>query len=273
MKTISVKGWERFQHYKDRDPPWVKLYRDLLTSESWVLGTDTSRLLQVASILLAARYNNEIPYRWDLVRKVASLECTEKQFNEAVTHLCSSGFLEIHGVTTEEKPVEQSASAVLATCTSEAEAIQSREEQRRERIVEQELDDPVSRVFGHWRSEFNHPKAVLSPKRRKLIKQALHTFDEPTLREAISGYKLSPFHMGQNDQRTVYDDIELMLREVTNIERGLQFARAPPVRAMSAVEMAQRNLCKPAGGMNGSVVAEQDGGGESHLVSLGGLLR
>src|SRR6201999_2272789 len=56
LKYISIKGWDRFQHYTDRDPPWVKLYRDLLTSESWVLGTDTSRLVQVASILLAARY-------------------------------------------------------------------------------------------------------------------------------------------------------------------------------------------------------------------------
>lgn len=271
---ITLKGWERFQHYKDRDPPWVKLYRDLLTSESWVLGTDTSRLIQVASVLLAARYNNQIPYRWDLIRKVASLECSEKSFEEAVRHLASTGFLEIQRVTTESNPVEQSASTALATCASEAEQRQSREEQSRSRDVPQKRDDgPIDRVFGHWCSEFNHPKAVLDPKRRKSIQRALERYDEPTLCQAISGYKFSPHHMGQNEQRTVYDDIELFLRSSSHVEKGLQFARAPPVRALSAVEVAQQNLRKSIGAANGSVVAEQDGRGESHLVALSGVLR
>src|SRR5690606_19747530 len=27
---LTVKNFERFQHYKDRNPPWIKLYNDLL---------------------------------------------------------------------------------------------------------------------------------------------------------------------------------------------------------------------------------------------------
>jgi hypothetical protein len=118
---LSLVGWERFQHYRDRDPPWVKLYRDLLTSESWVLGTDTSRLVQVASVLLAARYGNKIPFDWKLIRKVASLDCTPEQFSEAVSHLATYGFLEIQQVPDAQPRMEQSASAVLAKCSSEAE--------------------------------------------------------------------------------------------------------------------------------------------------------
>jgi hypothetical protein len=128
LDVIALKGWDRFQHYKDRDPPWVKLYRDLLTSESWVLGTDLSRLVQVASVLLAARYNNQIPYRWDLIRKVSSLECTEKAFNESIKHLTANGFLEIQQVATDSPPAVQSASTLLATCSSEAEQSRGREE-------------------------------------------------------------------------------------------------------------------------------------------------
>lgn len=119
--TLVVVGWEKFQHYKDRDPPWIKLYRDLFTCESWVLGTDISRLVQVASLLLAARYHNATPFQWTLVRKVANLDCTEKQFNEAVNHLVSTKFLEIQQLPSEVKPAAQSASNVLATCTSETE--------------------------------------------------------------------------------------------------------------------------------------------------------
>lgn len=116
---ISLSNWERFQHYKDRDPPWVKFYRDVLTSESWVLGTDKSRLVQSASVLLAARYANKIPLRFDLIKKVASLDMGERDFNEAIKHLADTKFLEVHELTVADNPVEQNASTVLATCTSE----------------------------------------------------------------------------------------------------------------------------------------------------------
>lgn len=128
MSHISVVGWEKFQHYKDRDPPWIKLYRDLFTCESWVLGTDTSRLVQVASLLLAARYHNATPFQWTLIRKVANLDCTEKQFNEAINHLVATNFLEIQSLPSVDKPAVQPASTVLATCTSETEGEKSREE-------------------------------------------------------------------------------------------------------------------------------------------------
>lgn len=129
-KFLKVRNWEQFQHYKDRSAPWVKLYRDLLTSESWVLGTDTSRLVQVASILLAVRYENLIPLNWALLKRVSSLDCSEKQFFDAVQHL-SKDFLEIQEVTERTGEVVQIASNVLATCTSE----ERREEERREEQI------------------------------------------------------------------------------------------------------------------------------------------
>jgi len=124
MRIIALQGWEKFQHYKDRDPPWVKLYRDLLTTESWVLGTDISRLVQVASILLAARYTNKIPYRWSLLRKVASLDCTEKQFNESINHLAATCFLEVQEIT-------EPAITSLATCATPLNGVYSEAEQSR----------------------------------------------------------------------------------------------------------------------------------------------
>lgn len=128
-EVFCIRSWERFQHYKDRDPPWVKLYRDLLTSESWVLGTDLSRVVQVASTLLAPRYRNQIPLRFDLLRKVMSLECKEQEFIKAIRHLVATGFVEIQQVTSDSEIPGQSASTTLATCTSETE--QSREDQIR----------------------------------------------------------------------------------------------------------------------------------------------
>lgn len=244
---LSVKSWEKFQHYKDRDPPWIKLYRDTLTTEAWVLGTDLSRLLQLASTMLAARYSNKIPFRFDLIKRVASLDCSESSFRSAVEHLVSHDFLEIQQV---EDTRPQSASTLLAKCATTSEVLYSEAEQRRDRAEErreektsvgQEPDrDPVLRVFVHWKQVYEHPRAQLDPKRRRLIDAALKAYSEADVCEAIAGYRKSPHHMGQNDRSTVYDDIEIFLRDAKHIEAGLRFARAANVAPLST--LTRRNV-------------------------------
>lgn len=83
-------------------------------------------------------------------------------------------------------------------------------------------------VFHHWQQVHAHPDSRLSDGRSKLIAKALKDYTVDQLCESISGYKLSPFHMGQNDRGTVYDSIELMLRDAQKIDAGIGFARNPP---------------------------------------------
>lgn len=33
--VLRIKDWHKFQHFKDRRPPWVKLYRELLDDIDW----------------------------------------------------------------------------------------------------------------------------------------------------------------------------------------------------------------------------------------------
>jgi len=91
---IRITGWATYQHYKQRDPPWIKLHKNVLTSESWVLGTDISRLVQISLMLLAGRYDNTIPGDFALISKVASLDCSKKMFESAVMHLMQFDFIE-----------------------------------------------------------------------------------------------------------------------------------------------------------------------------------
>lgn len=43
---ISVKNWKKFQHFRDRRPPWIKLYRDILDDPEWfALSGDEAKLL------------------------------------------------------------------------------------------------------------------------------------------------------------------------------------------------------------------------------------
>jgi hypothetical protein len=86
----------------------------------------------------------------------------------------------------------------------------------------------IEGVFSHWQKIHEHPQAKLDTKRRSLITRRLHEFTYEQLCESISGYKLSPFHNGENENGTAYDSIELMLRDVAHVERGLTWLRAPP---------------------------------------------
>lgn len=62
MKTFSVKNFERFQHYKDRAPPWIKLYNELLDDYEFGALPDASKMHLIAIWLLASRSENKIPY-------------------------------------------------------------------------------------------------------------------------------------------------------------------------------------------------------------------
>jgi hypothetical protein len=105
-------------------------------------------------------------------------------------------------------------------------------------------DDPfagdVEVVFSHWRTTFGHPRAQLDGKRRKLIRDRLRDYTVDDLRLAIDGYRHSPHHMGQNDRATVYDDIEVFLRDAKHVDAGLRFARDPPRTDLSA--QTRRNV-------------------------------
>ncbi len=75
-------------------------------------------------------------------------------------------------------------------------------------------------VFNFWREVHNHGKAILDGKRKKAIEGRLkegYTLDR--IKQAIVGIKESPYHMGQNDRNTKYDDIELICRSGTNVDR------------------------------------------------------
>ena len=60
-KYLMVKNWESFQHYKERNPPWIKLHRDLLRDYDFLCLQDASKMQLILIWLLASQMNNKIP--------------------------------------------------------------------------------------------------------------------------------------------------------------------------------------------------------------------
>jgi len=59
---FRVKNFEDFQHYKDRNPPWIKLHNELLENYDFSRLHDASKAHLFAIWLLASRTDNKIPY-------------------------------------------------------------------------------------------------------------------------------------------------------------------------------------------------------------------
>ena len=53
MKLLP-KNWEKFQHYKHRSPPWIKLHRDILDDFDWWSLPIASRAIAPCLWLLAS---------------------------------------------------------------------------------------------------------------------------------------------------------------------------------------------------------------------------
>ena len=60
---ISVRNFDKYQHYKTRRPPWVKLYREILTDYELASLPVSTRWLAVVLLLLASETDprNVIP--------------------------------------------------------------------------------------------------------------------------------------------------------------------------------------------------------------------
>jgi hypothetical protein len=106
MMYLAVKNYERFQHYRDRLPPWIKLYNTLLDDYAFIELPETARIHLVLLWLVASRHENRIPYdlkyltraihaksRIDIPRLVEAgfLTVMEQDATTVVEHSASNG--------------------------------------------------------------------------------------------------------------------------------------------------------------------------------------
>lgn len=123
MAHYRIARWADFQHYKDRNPPWIKLHRELLSSRTWVVLNDSERVLAVACMLLAAATENRIPDDPEYVQRVAYLTKLPD-----FAPLVKVGFLEFQQDAGELVNNASKAEQALADARPETEKRQRREE-------------------------------------------------------------------------------------------------------------------------------------------------
>lgn len=84
---MKIKGWDDFQHFKDRTPPWIKLYRYLLDDPEWhELDGDTSKILVMLWLIASEdkAMQGNLPNKKTLCFR---LRITETKLNQSLTKL------------------------------------------------------------------------------------------------------------------------------------------------------------------------------------------
>jgi hypothetical protein len=65
----------------------------------------------------------------------------------------------------------------------------------------------------------------LDEARRRRINNALKTYPLEDVLDAVEGWRFSPHHCGENDRGTVYNDLDLLLRDAKHIEEFRDYKR------------------------------------------------
>lgn len=82
--ALRIKDWGKFQHFKDRKPPWVKLYRDILDDMEWhELDPQAAKAL-VMFWLIASETDGYLP---DIKKLAFRLRTTENEIKKVISQL------------------------------------------------------------------------------------------------------------------------------------------------------------------------------------------
>jgi DNA-binding MarR family transcriptional regulator len=100
--------------------------------------------------------------------------------------------------------------------------------EHKEGYVSSANQSTIKNIFMYWQEKMNHPQAKLDSKRQRKIADALKDYSAEQLMQAIDGCAMTPYNMGENKTRQRYDDIELILRDASHIERFINNSINPP---------------------------------------------
>ena len=116
-------------------------------------------------------------------------------------------------------------------------------------------EDVIKTVFEKWvEATGKHTtRTKLDEKRRSIIRKALKTHSVEDVCDAVVGWKREPFYCGQNDRKTVYNSLKMLLRDADQIEKFRDLER----EATLVIEKPKPHVTNPE--LIGMVIKDNEG--------------
>ena len=139
---MKIKNWTKFQHFKDRKPPWVKLYRDLLDDIEWHELDPVAAKVLTMLWLIASEDDGNIP---ELKILSFRLRMPLKTTKDCITKL--------------NHWLEQDDINVISN-GYQSDSLETETETERETKKEKEEDAPFGVSIEVWNDFVKHRKAI-----------------------------------------------------------------------------------------------------------------
>jgi hypothetical protein len=134
---LAPKNWSTFQHYTKRNPPWIKLHRDLLNDRQYMRLPIASRALAPLLWLLASEGENGV-FDASIEELTFRLRLPQDEIEKGLRPLIDQGFFII-------------ASGVLAQCLQGAKPETEAElETEAKAKIEKEKTQRATRLPNDW---------------------------------------------------------------------------------------------------------------------------
>jgi hypothetical protein len=221
VKYLSIRNFEKHQHYKDRRPPWIKLHAEVLDDYEFLCLQDASKAHLMLLWVLASKMENTIPY--DPVFLAKKLGTTQEiDVQELVAH----GFVEVSR--DDSRALARRKQSALPEAETEAEA---------ERETDASAED-VRLVLSHYGKL--HPKRkIVGKKLEGIVLKALKEFSASELIEALNGNATDEWHKLRSKHELGY-----VLRDTDTIngfrERASKPEPAPSTNGTATRARAER---------------------------------
>ena len=86
---FSIPDWNVYQHYKHRNPPWIKFYNSLLDDQDFYFLKPESKLLYILLLLFASKSDNFLTLNYHFLSSKTGFQVTE----DIIKPLFETGFL------------------------------------------------------------------------------------------------------------------------------------------------------------------------------------
>ena len=77
QKFLSIKNFEKYQHFKKANPPWIKLYRSLFTDREFMRLPVASKYVYIGIVMLASEGSNRVPHDLQWISQRLSIPPSE----------------------------------------------------------------------------------------------------------------------------------------------------------------------------------------------------
>lgn len=77
QKFLSIKNFEKYQHFKKANPPWIKLYRSMFTDLEFMRLSISCKYLYIGLVILASEGSNRVPNDLHFISHRLSINSSE----------------------------------------------------------------------------------------------------------------------------------------------------------------------------------------------------